>query len=314
MNRLVRQCVIAFVASAFACGAAQAQLFRAYLSVNGSDANPCTVSAPCRLLPAALAAVAEGGEVWMLDSANFNASSVTIAKSVTVLAVPGAVGSVVAVDQNPAITISGDVRVGLHNLVVTQLATAPPYASRGIVATNTDPFSSIVLAVEDCAFMNLRGGAIFASGTLVFVDIKNSLFRSNGYSVGAGLFAVRAENGPTITIANSQFLGNARGVLALANAASQPVNVSITDSSISGRGYAVLASADGTSALARIFVTRSTIQHAQIGAWADSSTGVASITLSNSTITDAQTGYSQTGTTSVVKSLGNNYIDDNGTN
>ena len=34
--------------------AAHAQLFRAYLSLNGSDANPCTLVAPCRLLPAAL--------------------------------------------------------------------------------------------------------------------------------------------------------------------------------------------------------------------------------------------------------------------
>jgi hypothetical protein len=33
---------------------------------------PVHAAAPCRLLPAALAAVASGGEVWMLDSANYN--------------------------------------------------------------------------------------------------------------------------------------------------------------------------------------------------------------------------------------------------
>ncbi len=71
-------------------------LFRAYLSQNGSDTNPCTLPAPCRLLPAALAAVKDGGEIWMLDSANFNVGVVDIAKSVTILAVPGALGSVVA--------------------------------------------------------------------------------------------------------------------------------------------------------------------------------------------------------------------------
>jgi hypothetical protein len=37
--------------------AANAQLFRAYLSGEGSDANPCTLQLPCRLLPAAVAAV-----------------------------------------------------------------------------------------------------------------------------------------------------------------------------------------------------------------------------------------------------------------
>jgi len=51
-------------------GPAHAQLFRAYLAIGGSDSNPGTLPAPCRLLPAALNAVADGGEVWMLDSAN----------------------------------------------------------------------------------------------------------------------------------------------------------------------------------------------------------------------------------------------------
>ena len=74
---------------------AQAQLFRAYLSSTGNDANPCTVQQPCRLLPAALAAVKDGGEVWIMDSANFNTMPVLIDKSVSILAIPGALGSVV---------------------------------------------------------------------------------------------------------------------------------------------------------------------------------------------------------------------------
>src|SRR3954471_13758221 len=75
---------------------AHALLFRAYLSVTGSDGNPCTVAAPCRLLPAALNAVANDGEIWILDSANFNTTTVNVTKSVSILAVPGAVGSIVA--------------------------------------------------------------------------------------------------------------------------------------------------------------------------------------------------------------------------
>src|SRR5258706_11932148 len=56
------------------CSAADADaaLFRAFLSSTGNDANACTVAAPCRLLPAALAAIDDGGEVWILDSANYN--------------------------------------------------------------------------------------------------------------------------------------------------------------------------------------------------------------------------------------------------
>ncbi len=87
---------LAFLAAVLLSAAAHAQLFRAYLSSTGNDANPCTLPQPCRLLPAALTAVASGGEIWMLDSANYNSSTVTIGKSVSILAVPGAVGSVVA--------------------------------------------------------------------------------------------------------------------------------------------------------------------------------------------------------------------------
>src|SRR4051812_32948641 len=100
----------AFTLCVAALGApsAQAQLFRAYLSISGNDTNPCTLQAPCRLLPAALAAVADGGEVWMLDSGNYNTSVVSINKSVSIIAVPGQVGSLVATGGVSAISIAFD--------------------------------------------------------------------------------------------------------------------------------------------------------------------------------------------------------------
>src|SRR4051794_14499929 len=104
------------------CGpvAAQAQIFRAYLASSGNDANACTVAAPCRLLPAALAAVIDGGEIWMLDSANFNTGTVYITKSVSILAVPGQIGSIIAVGGQRALQIdTPDLHVGLRNLVFT---------------------------------------------------------------------------------------------------------------------------------------------------------------------------------------------------
>ena len=74
--RTALRSVLALLAM-LACSAVQAQLFRAYLSVNGNDANPCTLQLPCRLLPAALTAVNAGGDIWMLDSANYNTAPVT---------------------------------------------------------------------------------------------------------------------------------------------------------------------------------------------------------------------------------------------
>ncbi len=82
-------------------------------------ANPCSLVAPCRLLPAALAAVADGGEVWILDSANYNTGPVFVTKSVTILAVPGALGSVVSIYSGNAINIATPgVKVRLRNLMI----------------------------------------------------------------------------------------------------------------------------------------------------------------------------------------------------
>src|SRR5687767_14591395 len=103
------------------CGAAHSQAFRAYLSAAGSDANPCTLADPCRLLPRALEAVASGGEVWILDSANYNTAAVTVTKSVSILAVPGALGSLVTT-FGPAIeSHTPDVSLALRNLVFVPL-------------------------------------------------------------------------------------------------------------------------------------------------------------------------------------------------
>jgi hypothetical protein len=108
----------AFVAALFLSAAAHAQLFRAYLDPSGSDANPCTLAQPCRLLPAALTAVASGGEIWMLDSGNYNTGPVAVTKSVTILAVPGALGSVVALGGDAFVIATPGVKVALRNLVI----------------------------------------------------------------------------------------------------------------------------------------------------------------------------------------------------
>src|SRR3954467_10293607 len=85
---------------------AHALLFRAYLSSAGSDANPCTVAAPCRLLPAALNAVAVGGQIWILGSANFNPGTVNVTKSVSIQALPGQSASIVATGGAPGMLIN----------------------------------------------------------------------------------------------------------------------------------------------------------------------------------------------------------------
>src|SRR5947209_7731131 len=55
---------------------------RTYVSGTGSDSNACIVTSPCKTFQAALALTIAGGEIYVLNSANYGA--VTINKSVTI--------------------------------------------------------------------------------------------------------------------------------------------------------------------------------------------------------------------------------------
>jgi hypothetical protein len=66
---------------------------RTYVSGTGSDSNGCTVSAPCKTFQAALALTTAGGEIYVLNSANYG--PVTITKAVTITS-EGAVAGVLA--------------------------------------------------------------------------------------------------------------------------------------------------------------------------------------------------------------------------
>jgi hypothetical protein len=295
----------AVLAAAFPACIAHAQLFRAYLSSSGSDANPCSVAAPCRLLPAAINAVTPGGEVWILDSANFNTGTVAIAKSVSILAVPGQVASLVALSNAPAISISGDVKVGLRNVVVTDLATA--HGTDGISVTGGSAQS--LLSVENSLFVNLQGHGISVHGTPGRVTVKGSDFRNNlGY-------AVMAADGPTVEIADSRLFANLNGgVASFGSIDSTSTIVNVTDSTIAscGSGPGVIASVNANAAT-KVMVTRSTIHDCGFALYATAFGGPGSplVVVSNSTISGNQVGVAQ-GAGGVVRSLGNNYIEDNG--
>ena len=222
-----------------ATSVSKAALFRAYLSSTGSDSNPCTVVAPCRLLPKALSVTSEGGEIWMLDSANYNTAQVDVSKSVTLLAVPGATGSLVATGGGDAIFISGvGIHVVLRNLVIVSLGPS----TNGIEFAQGD-----TLLVEDCEISNMSGGAIEASAGAV--SVRHAVLRDSGTGFDAtgavvavldGVHAernsigVRANSGARLTVTNSVLAWNATGGHALA-AGGAITRLTVSHSTIQGR-------------------------------------------------------------------------------
>jgi hypothetical protein len=279
--------------------AAQAQLFRAYLASDGVDTNPCTLASPCRLLPAALAAVADAGEIWLLDSANYNTATVNLTKSVTILAIPGAVGSVVATG-GPAFNINtAGVNVTLRNLVMVPGPAGG--ATFGVLMQGGNG-----LTVDGCLVANMPIGAINANVASARVNVIDSVFRGNslnGLVFGSGVIA---------TVANSKILGSGSlGINASGNAAGVTTHVTISDSVVAGGGgtgiYAEVISANSTI---NLMVTRSTIaNNANHGIVSTGTVGVSNVVVSGSTISgNSGSGMVQSGGGAILTSLGNNTV------
>src|SRR5262245_26487825 len=71
-DRRVLYALLATIVFAYVQGtAAQAQATRTYVSGQGKDGNPCTVTQPCQTLQTALAQTAAGGTIYVLSSANY---------------------------------------------------------------------------------------------------------------------------------------------------------------------------------------------------------------------------------------------------
>jgi hypothetical protein len=281
--------------------AAHAQAFRAYLASYGNDANAgCTVSAPCRLLPAALNAIVSGGEVWMLDSANFNAGTVTITKSVNILAVPGQVGSLVSVANSAAIVINPGLVVSLRNVSITNNASNP--GTDGIIMTTGS------LSVED-SILAVAGNAIHVSGTGT-LSVHNSLFR--GGNVG-----VYIDAGGTADVSSSKFYDNQFPAYADARAASTTSYINVRDCSISRAHNAITAVGNVPGAASRVVVHNTTVSSSQYGLISEVNVAGAStyLGISNSTVSgSAQYGVFQSGSGAVLESLGNNLVRANAAN
>jgi hypothetical protein len=295
----------ALVLIAASIGCAHAQLFRAYVSSTGSDTNACTLPAPCRLLPMALSKVAAGGEVWMLDSANYNVGTVAIQQSVSILAVPGAVGSILTIGGQPAISVAvGGVSLALRNVVITSSALNPGTDGISVTAGGDGPS----ISVEDCLFANIPQDGIRVS-TFITLYVKNTVFRNMGN------WAVDASNGAIAMIANTHILGGGAGggVQAAVSVPGSTTVVDITDSIISGGFDGVLAQTSVDNGNAHITVTRSTIANTVVGldAQAPNNVGNALVLVTNSSVTHNENGFALSGTGAVVQSLGNNNIGDN---
>ena len=290
---------IGLAAMLMACASAEAQLFRAYVASYGQDSNQCIVAAPCRLLPAALDAVADGGEIWILDSANYNTATVSVAKSVTILAIPGAVGSVLALNGGPAILLATPgTKVALRNLVVTKLLSNP--GTHGVEMTNGDE-----LTVENCNFFNLVNDGIQASG--------NGRARVSGSVFSGNNVGIRAYGNIKVDVSDSRFFDNGYSVILADGIVAGTAIVNASDVVVTASQFGLIAWSKVAASNVQIYARRATVTGTLEGvvAYMDAGTGSTLVGLAGSRVTGNDTGLVQFGATSVLKVFVDNQVSDN---
>jgi hypothetical protein len=140
---------------------------RTFVSGNGSDANACSIAAPCRSFATGIAHTDAGGEIVVLDSAGYG--PVTIAQSVSILAPAGVYGGITAFAGDNGVLIDGaGITVTLRGLVINGLAGS---------LTGVNYLQGTALHIEGCVISGFgsRGVGINGPGELF---IKDSVIRN----------------------------------------------------------------------------------------------------------------------------------------
>jgi hypothetical protein len=164
--------VSAITSTAIASEAIAAQ--RTFVSGAGSDANPCSLSQPCRSLGAAIALVSAGGEVVVLDSAGYG--PVTISQSVSITA-PSGVYAGITSSGGSGISISGsNLHVTLRGLTVNSLG-----GTDGI-----DVFTdNSEVRIERCTMHGFTHEGLRMAGVNLHVHVEDSEVSANQIGVFA---------------------------------------------------------------------------------------------------------------------------------
>src|SRR5262245_19242127 len=152
-----------------------ASQMRTYVSGMGSDSKPCTVSSPCKTFQAALALTLAGGEIYVLNSANYGAVSINKAVTITsegavagVLATSG-VGVAISAGANDVVNLRGlDIDGGNSGTVGIQFNSGQ---SLNIQKSTIRNFTSSGIAFAP----NAGASALFVSDTQVTNNGSNGI-------------------------------------------------------------------------------------------------------------------------------------------
>jgi hypothetical protein len=253
---------------------------RTYVSGLGSDANPCLASWPCQTFQAALALTIAGGEIYVLDSANYGAVTINKAVSITsegamagVLATSGA-GITIAAGAGDVINLRGlDIDGGGSGGIGIQFSSGQSLNFQKSVVRN---FTN-----SGISFSPNGPGTLFITDTTVINNGNNGVsVTSNGAAVSAAINRVTAS-------------GSGTGILAFGGNAS----VTIIDTVAGNNSYGIGASSSA------VMVRNCTVSNNGVGIAADQK---AIVRVGQSTVTANGTGWQATNGAQVLSYSNNN--------
>jgi len=241
---------------------------RTFVSSTGNDANPCSLTAPCRAFSAAIAQTTAGGEVIVLDSAGYG--SVTVAQTVSIIAPPGIYAGISVFAGQSGVTVNSPAAV----VVLRGLTINGQGGDNGV---RIDAATRV--HIESCVISRVGfDGVLIAfvpGGVEVFV--KDTIFRDNGN------YAVYTFGSATISLDHVRI--EKSGFNGFGSDPSASVRLTVANSTITrnnGHGLLLIA-AGGANVDASVDATE-IVDNADSGIHAQSFGGPITLAVSRSTL------------------------------
>ena len=288
MQSILCFALIVAAISLLALSPARAQAMRTYVAGTGTDSGPCTVTAPCRTLQAALNKTLPGGEIQSLDSADYG--SVTITRAVTILGTHGTAGVLATNVSGITINAGPSDVINLRGLDIDGGGSG----ANGILFT-----SGAALNIDDSVIRSFANGITVSSTNQSSFSINNTSISNN--TVGLSVQSSAPSMG---VLSGAEVVNNGTGLTASGANASSPINLTIQGSVVANNTTVGVVS----GAYSVVTVAGSMVANNGVGLEAVSTTGL--LETSRSTVTGNGTGWT-TANGGWVYSAGGNSIGGN---
>ena len=257
---------------------------RTFVASNGNDANPCSITAPCRSFTTAIGAVAVNGEVIVLDSAGYG--SFTINKAVSVVAPAGVYAGIAVFAATDGVVINaGLATVALRGLIINGQG-----GNRGIVVT-----SASSVHIDDCTISNVGNSGLVLNAN-ANVEISGTVIRN------VGLYGILMNNG-RLTAAQVQVRETGDNGIYITNGTAVIRDSIVTKTGAEG----VMVQAD-TGNISQATVERTTVTNTSYeGIFAYANGGTSSVVAVDNVVSDngSFSGIVMSGTSATMRASGN---------